>query len=147
MIDPRTQRRLRPKPLRGDSPGADEAHPLDHLAAWLTVDNRQFVRNMANRVWYHLIGRGIVDPVDDFRESNPPSNPELLDALSDQLVERGMRLRPLVGLIMKSSVYQLGATPNPSNVEDEANFSRAAVRLLPAEVLLDAISQTLDVPE
>ncbi len=146
MIDPRTQRRLPPKPLRGDSPGVEEARPLDHLAAWLTVDNRQFVRNTANRVWYHLMGRGIVDPVDDFRESNPPSNPELLDALSDRLVAGGMRLRPLAALIMKSSAYQLGARPTPSNVEDEANFSRAAVRLLPAEVLLDAISQTLDAP-
>jgi hypothetical protein len=145
MIDPRTKQRLAPKPLRGapPTPGAD---PLDHLASWLTVGNRQFARNMANRVWYNVTGRGIVEPVDDFRDSNPPSNPELLDALSDRLVAGGMRLRPLVGLIMKSSAYQLGATPNPSNAEDEANFSKAVVRLLPAEVLLDAISQALDVP-
>jgi hypothetical protein len=145
MIDPRTKERLSPRPLRGAPPSPD-ADPLDHLASWLTVGNRQFARNMVNRVWYNLMGRGIVEPVDDFRDSNPPSNPELLDALSDRLIEGGMRLRPLVGLIMKSSVYQLGATPNPSNSADEANFSRAYVRLLPAEVLLDAISQALDVP-
>jgi len=145
MIDPRTRERLSPRPLRGAPPGAG-ADPLDHLATWLTVGNRQFTRNMANRVWYHLMGRGIVEPVDDFRDSNPPSNPDLLDELSDRLAAGGMRLRPLVGLVMKSSVYQLGAAPNPSNAEDEANFSRASVRLLPAEVLLDAISQALDVP-
>ncbi|APW63267.1 DUF1549 domain-containing protein [Paludisphaera borealis] len=146
MIDPRTRARLEPKPLHGDSPRAKQTDPLDHLASWLTVGNRQFTRNMANRVWYNLMGRGIVDPVDDFRDSNPPSNPELLDALSDQLEAGGMRLRPLAGLIMKSSVYQLGATPNSSNADDAANFSKTVVRLLPAEVLIDAISQALDVP-
>jgi hypothetical protein len=93
------------------------------------------------------MGRGIVDPVDDFRESNPPSNPALLNALTDDLGQNGMRLKSLVGLIMKSQTYQLDGAPNPTNEGDTANFARASVRLLPAEVLLDAISQVLDVAD
>jgi len=81
--------------------------------------------------------------VDDFRDSNPPANPPLLDALTAEFVRGGMRLRPLVTLIMKSRTYALGAKPEPTNRDDEANFARAAVRLLPAEVLLDAIGQAL----
>ncbi len=93
------------------------------------------------------MGRGIVEPVDDFRESNPPSNPALLEALTDFLVSHDMKLRPLVALIMKSRIYQLDAVPNTTNAGDLANFARSSVRLLPAEVLLDAISQALDVPD
>src|SRR5262249_5520507 len=100
-----------------------------------------------NRVWYHLFGRGIVEPVDDFRDSNPPSNPALLDMLTVHLEANGMRLKPLVAWIMKSRTYQLSATPGPTNVEDETSYSHAAVRLLAAEVLLDAVSQVLEVPE
>jgi hypothetical protein len=113
----------------------------------LTTKNRQFARNLANRVWFHLMGRGIVEPVDDFRDSNPPSNPALLDALADELVRKGFRLRPLVATIMKSRTYQLGAEPTESNAEDEVNFARASVRLLAAEVLLDALGQAVDKPE
>jgi hypothetical protein len=148
MTQPRTGRQLTPRPPHGptyESGGPTSA--LDHLAGWLTRDNRQFARNLANRVWFHLMGRGIVDPVDDFRESNPPSNPELLEALTDHLIKGGMRLRPLVILIMQSQTYQLGSAPNPTNSEDSANFSRATVRVLPAEVLLDAVNQVLGVPD
>ncbi|MDR3634851.1 MAG: DUF1549 and DUF1553 domain-containing protein [Isosphaeraceae bacterium] len=139
MMDPKPPRA--PRPELGDDPDA-----LDDLALWLTRDNPQFTRNIANRVWYHLTGRGIVDPVDDFRDSNPPSNPALLDALAGELVRNGLRLRPLVALIMKSRTYQLDAVPNETNAGDEVNFSHAIVRLLPAEVLLDAISDALDEP-
>jgi Protein of unknown function (DUF1553) len=118
-----------------------------HLAGWLTRNNRQFASNLANRTWFHLMGRGIVEPVDEFRESNPPSNPGLLEALTDDLVSHGMELKPLVALIMKSQTYQLEATPNPTTAGAVANFARASVRLLPAEVLLDAISQVMDVPD
>ena len=96
-----------------------------HLAGWLTRNNRQFARDLANRTWFHLMDRGIVEPVDDFRESNPPSNPGLLEALTDDLVSHGMELKPLVALIMKSQTYQLEATPNPTNAGDVANFARA----------------------
>jgi hypothetical protein len=150
MVQPRTGVVLRPKCLNGPriipAAGAPE-NALDTLADWLTRNNAQFSRNLANRVWFHLLGRGIVDPVDDFRESNPPSNPALLDTVTARFEATGMRLKPLVAWIMKSRTYQLSATPNPTNADDEANFAHAAVRLLPAEVLLDAISQVVAVPE
>ncbi|MBX6316775.1 MAG: DUF1553 domain-containing protein, partial [Isosphaeraceae bacterium] len=129
-------------PALGEDPNA-----LDDLATWLTRENPQFARNLANRIWFHLMGRGIVDPVDDFRDSNPPSNPALLDALTAEFLKNGMRLKPLVALILKSRTYQLGSAPNETNADDEANFARAAVKLLPAEVLLDAIGQALGQPE
>lgn len=148
MVQPRTGLMMEPKPPAGPAPAlSEDPNALDDLAEWLTRDNPQFARNMANRVWYHLLGRGIVDPVDDFRDSNPPTNPALLDALTSELIEGGMRLRPLVGLIMKSRVYGLDSHPNETNAEDEANFSRAAIRLLPAEALLDALGQVLGIPE
>jgi hypothetical protein len=148
ILQPRTRQHLAPRPPHANpSATSDPAEALDELALWLTRDNPQFSRNLANRVWFQLMGRGIVEPVDDFRESNPPSNPPLLGALAGHLAAGGMRLKPLVALIMKSQTYQLDSTPDPSNAGDVANFARASVRLLPAEVLLDAISQVLDVPD
>ena len=146
-IQPRSGRHLPPKPPGGPAPdlGGDR-NALDDLAGWLTRDNPQFTRNLANRVWFHLIGRGVVEPVDDFRESNPPSNPALLDALAIELESGEMRLKPLVAAIMKTRAYGLGSRPNPTNVDDEANFARASVKLLPAEVLFDAIGAALDAP-
>jgi Protein of unknown function (DUF1549)/Protein of unknown function (DUF1553) len=150
MVQPRTGVVLQPKCLNGPTfnrPAGDDAEALGMLADWLTHKNPQFSRNLANRVWFHLLGRGIVDPVDDFRDSNPPSNPALLTALTAQFDADGMRLKPLVKWIMKSRTYQLSATPEETNAGDESNFSHAIVRLLPAEVLLDAISQVVAVPE
>jgi Protein of unknown function (DUF1549)/Protein of unknown function (DUF1553) len=145
-IQPRSGKKLPPKPPGGPAPDLKgDRDALDDLASWLTRDNPQFARNLANRVWFHLLGRGVVEPVDDFRESNPPSNPALLDALTQELVANGMRLKPLVATIMKSRTYQMGSRPNPTNADDESNFSRASVKLLSAEVLLDAISSTLDI--
>jgi len=147
-VQPRSGEMMHPKPPGGPRPElGNDSNALDDLAAWLTRDNPQFARNMANRIWFHLMGRGIVEPVDDFRDSNPPSNPALLDALTAELVANGMRMKPLVALVMKSRTYQLGSRPNETNADDEANFARAAVKLLPAEVLLDAIGQALDKPE
>jgi hypothetical protein len=147
MVQPRSGAMMEPKAPRGPKPRLDgDIDARDDLADWLTRNNRQFARNLANRIWFHLLGRGVVDPVDDFRDSNPPSNPALLDALTDTFVAGGMRVRPLVAWIMKSQTYQLGSEPNPTNAGDEANFARAAVRLLPAEVLLDAIGQALGKP-
>jgi hypothetical protein len=150
IIQPRTGVMLEPTYLGGSAAnarGSEGEHALNRLAAWLTRGNRQFSRNLANRIWFHLLGRGIVEPVDDFRDSNPPSNPALLDALTAHFNENGLRLKPLVAWIMKSRTYQLSAAPDSTNANDQANFSHAAVRLLPAEVLLDAISQVLDAPE
>jgi hypothetical protein len=147
MVQPRSGQMMQPKPPGGRQPVLrDDPNALDDLADWLTRDNPQFARNMANRVWFHLMGRGIVEPVDDFRDSNPPSNPALLDALTDEFRASGFRLRPLVALIMKSRAYAYGSETNETNADDEANFSRAAVKLLPAEVLLDSVGQALGKP-
>lgn len=125
---------------------AETEDPLKRLAEWVTSD-RQFARNVANRTWYHLMGVGIVDAPDDFRVSNPPSNPELMEALTDCFIEGDYRLKPLVATILKSKTFQRSAVPNDSNRDDQTNFSRYPVRLMQAEVLLDAVSQFLEVPE
>jgi hypothetical protein len=150
IVQPRSGKVLSPRWLsETEVPGQSSSNEsaLDRLADRLTRQNPQFGRNLANRVWYHLFTRGIVEPVDDFRDSNPPSNPALLDAGAAYFDSHGMRLAPLVSWIMKSQTYQLSETPDPTSDLGEANFSHTAVRLLPAEVLLDAISQVLDVPE
>jgi hypothetical protein len=118
------------------------------LAAWLTSPaNPYFARNLANRAWAHLLGRGLVEPVDDVRATNPPSNPELLDALAKHLVESKYDLRALLRTIMASRVYQLSTKPNATNALDAQNYSRALLRRLPAEVLLDVVCQATGVPE
>ena len=148
IVQPRSGRMMQPAPPGGPRPDLhDDPNALDDLADWLTRDNPQFARNMANRAWFHLLGRGVVEPVDDFRDSNPPSNPALLDALTDELRRGGMRLKPLVAAIMKSRVYAFGSETDETNLGDESNFSHAAIRLNPAEVLLDAVGQALGKPE
>ncbi len=122
--------------------------PRVHLADWLTrPDNPWFARNLANRVWAHFLGRGLVEPVDDFRATNPPSNPELLDALAKHLIENKYDLRSLIRVITASRVYQLSSAPNATNERDEQNYSRALLKRVPAEVLLDMVSQTTGVLE
>jgi hypothetical protein len=112
------------------------------LADWVArPDNPFFARAQANRIWNYLLGRGIVDPNDDFRLSNPPVNPALLDALAQDLVAHKFDLKYLVRTIMNSRTYQLSAVPNDTNKDDDINFSHATVRALPAEQLLDAISR------
>lgn len=148
--NPRTGGDAQPRFLGGYSPPMHPAEDrLAPLADWLaSADNPAFVRSQANFVWYHLLGRGIVEPIDDFRVTNPPSNPALLSALADDFAASGFDLRHLVRTIMTSRTYQLSAEPNETNSEDEANFARATVRRLPAELLLDAqfqaIGTTLD---
>jgi hypothetical protein len=128
------------KPRPGD--------PRSELAAWLTrKDNPWFARNLANRVWAHFLGRGLVEPVDDIRATNPPTNPELLDALARRLVEDHYDLRSLIRVITASRVYQLSSKPNPTNQRDEQNYSRGRFKRIGAEVLLDMVSQTTGVPE
>jgi len=140
---PRTGQAMKPKALGG--PVLVDGAPTDDrrtkLAAWLTgADNPFFARSLANRIWYHLMGRGVVEPVDDFRDSNPPSNDELLDALAAELTKGGYNLRTLIRTILVSRTYQLAARSNPLNADDSLYFSHAVTKLLPAEVLLDAIS-------
>ena len=139
---PRTGKVMSPKALGGPV----LSDPADHdrrvkLATWLTgPDNPFFAKSLVNRIWYHLIGRGIVEPVDDFRDSNPPVNDELLDGLTAQFVKSGFDLKQLVRSILSSRTYQLSARTNELNVDDALYFSHAQTKLLPAEVLLDAIS-------
>jgi hypothetical protein len=139
---PRTGQVMKPKALGG--PVLDDPKVTDRrvgLASWLTrPDNPFFARSLVNRVWYHLVGRGIVEPVDDFRDSNPSSNDELLDGLTAEFVAGGFDLKKLIRSILSSRTYQLSARTNELNADDGLYFSHAFTKLLPAEVLLDAIS-------
>src|SRR5262249_39749711 len=110
-------------------------------------ENPWFARNLANRTWAHFLGRGLVDPVDDVRATNPPTNPELLDALAKHLVDSKFDFRQLVRTITASRIYQLSSKPNATNEKDEQNYSRARLKRMDAEVLLDAISQATGVAE
>src|SRR5205823_11353982 len=104
--------------------GAEAVDELDALAEWVaSPSNPFFARAQVNRVWFHLMGRGIVDPVDDFRATNPPSHPDLLEALAADFVSHRLDLRYLIRLIMDSRAYQLSATPNHSNRDDDLTFS------------------------
>jgi hypothetical protein len=139
---PRTGRMMEPKALGG--PVLSDAAITDRrvrLAAWLSSPaNPFFAKSLVNRIWFHLLGRGIVEPVDDFRDSNPPSNDELLEGLTAEFVKNGYDLRKLIRSIVLSRTYQLSATTNPLNADDSLYFSHAQTKLLSAEVLLDAIS-------
>jgi Protein of unknown function (DUF1553)/Protein of unknown function (DUF1549)/Bacterial Ig-like domain (group 2) len=144
---PRTGKTMKPKALGGptfDDAGSPDPNMLDRrqsLANWLTgPKNPFFAKSLVNRVWYHLMGRGIVEPVDDFRDSNPASNDELLDGLTADFVKAGFNLKGLVRSILVSRTYQLSSKANEFNAADNLYFSHAATKLLPAEVLLDAIS-------
>ncbi|MBN9517005.1 DUF1549 domain-containing protein [bacterium] len=118
------------------------------LADWMTrPDNPYFARNLSNRVWAWLLGVGIVEPVDDVRATNPPSNPELLGALARFTVESRYDVRKLIAFITASRVYQSASRPNPTNERDERNFSRALLKRPEAEVLLDMVSQATGVGE
>jgi hypothetical protein len=147
--NPRTGRTLSPHPLGGGglsvTPGDD---PRGALADWLvSAGNPYFARNMANRHWAHFLGRGLVEPVDDVRDTNPPSNPELLDALAALLVESRFDARALIRAITGSATYQRSSRPNATNRDDEQNDSRARLRRVEAEVLLDMVCQATGVPE
>jgi hypothetical protein len=132
-----------PKFLGGETPdikkGTDRRKVL---ADWLaSPDNPFFARNLANIVWSHFFGQGIIEPVDDVRISNPPSNPELLDKLASQFTEYNYDFKKLVRDVCNSRAYQLSTRTNPSNEDDLRNFARAQLRRMRAEVLLDVISQ------
>ena len=105
-----------------------------------------FTKSIVNRIWYHLLGRGVVDPVDDFRDSNPSANDALLDALAKDFAANKFDVKYLIRTIMNSRTYQLSAQPNDANRDDESNFSRALIRPLQAEQLLDALAQVTNVP-
>jgi hypothetical protein len=118
------------------------------LADWMTApDNPYFARAIANRLWAHYLGHGLVEPIDDQRATNPPTNEPLLDALAAHLVESKYDLKALTRAILNSRVYQLSTQSTESNRDDRQHFSRAWPKAMPAEVLLDAVCQTTGVPE
>ena len=125
----------------GLPPIADFRDRREALADWLTsAKNPFFAKAIVNRVWSYFLGRGIIEPVDDIRGSNPPINPDLLDALEQDFIASGFDLQHLMRTIVSSRTYQTGIETNKWNETDEVNFSRFAPRRLPAESLLDAIT-------
>ena len=138
---PMTGKDIAPKFLGGNQPdipkGADRRQVL---ADWLASGkNPFFARNLANLTWAHFFGIGIIDPVDDVRVSNPPSNPELLDALAEKLASYNYNFRKLIRDICTSRTYQLSSVANDTNAGDDRNFARGGIRRIRAEILLDAI--------
>jgi hypothetical protein len=125
----------------GEKAGGPETGLRENLAAWVTSkDNPFFAQAMANRMWSYFFGHGIIDPVDDIRASNPPSNPQLLSELTKDFSDSNFDLKHLIRTIVTSRTYQLGFTPNEWNSEDELNFSRALPRRLSAEELFDGVN-------
>ena len=115
------------------------------LADWLaSPENPYFARNLSNLFWAHFMGQGIIEPVDDVRISNPPSNPELLDELAKRFTSYNYDFKRLVRDICTSRTYQLSSRANESNAADTRNFARGAIRRIRAEVLLDCITQVTD---
>jgi mono/diheme cytochrome c family protein len=144
---PVTKKNMPPKFLGGPSPELKGKSRREALAEWLaSPDNPWFAKNVANIVWAHFLGVGIVDPVDDMRVSNPPSNPELLDALAKKFIADNYDLKKLVRDICNSRTYQLSTRTNETNITDNRNFSHAMVRRVRAEVLLDCISRVTATP-
>ncbi len=150
-LDKNRQEVPNPKPRGLDGPDVDVPDgddPRHKLVDWMTApENPYFARAIANRYWGHFHSRGLVEPVDDMRVTNPPSNPALLDALAKDLVEHKYDLKHLARTIMNSTTYQLASDPRPGNVHDQQNFARAYPRRLIGEVLLDATSRVTGVAE
>ncbi len=149
VTQPRTGQQMPPKFLGGAV--AEVKADQDRRAAlanWMTSPaNPFFAKASTNRIWFHVTGRGIIDPPDDVRDSNPPSNEELLDALSKDFIANKYSIKHLVRTIMNSRVYQLSAETNKWNKDDVAYFSHAQVKMLTAEQLLDAICTATSLPE
>ena len=143
---PRTNQIAAPKAL--DGPAAD--HAIDRrvpLADWLTAkENPLFARSVANRYVGYLLGRGLVEPIDDMRSTNPPTNPPLLDALAAHFADSGCDLKQLVRTILTSRLYQLDSQPTPANAADSKFYSHYHVKRLAAEPLIDAIDAVTGVP-
>ncbi len=149
VIQPRTNQYLPPQPLDRSPvavrPGGD---PRAKLAAWVTDPRNEFFSGaMVNRLWRHFLGVGLVEPVDDLRATNPPTNPELWQVLKREFVAHKFDLKHLQRLILSSRTYQLTSATKPTNAADTHFYSHYYARRLPAEVLLDALDQAAGVPE
>jgi hypothetical protein len=146
-----------PKTGKPVSPAALDAAPLpaefegdrrEALAGWLTSpDNPYFARSIANRIWGHFLGRGLVEPVDDFRATNPPANEALLDWLARDLAEQGYDLKHLMRAILRSQTYQRSSQPRPGSERDTKYYSHYPFKRLSAEQLLDALAAATGVAE
>ncbi len=147
MLHPRTKVEVTPAFLDGKVlPEAESADLRMELADWMTR-HPYFAEAAVNRMWSYFFGRGIVDPVDDFKSTDPPTHPELLEALADDFRRNDYDLKHLMRMIVQSRTYQLSKIPNKTNEDDTINYSRSWPRALDAEVLLDAISAVSGVPE
>lgn len=146
---PRTGQVIAPKFLGGAEPKIDDEDDRRiALANWLTAKtNKDFARVAVNRVWAEYFGKGIVDAPDDFRVTNPPSNAALLDALADDFIAHGYDVRYITRQILNSETYQRSSVILPGNARDDRNFARSYPRRLPAETMLDAISQVTERPD
>jgi hypothetical protein len=148
IAHPRLGVPLPPRPLDGPEMALDD--PRDRrqvLADWLTApDNPYFAKALVNRVWRSFLGRGLVEAEDDLRLTNPPSNQELLDALAADFVRHGYDVKRLIRTILLSETYQRSSDPVPGNEKDDRYYARYLIRRLPAEVILDAVSQVTGVP-
>jgi hypothetical protein len=141
-------RRMAPKFLGGATPDVNGKDRREVLVKWLaSPENPYFATSVANRVWAHFFGLGIVEPVDDIRVSNPASNPELFEALGAKLTSYNYDFKQLVRDIANSQAYQRSSQANASNEEDTKNFSHAKIRRIPAENLLDCLSQVSEIQE
>ena len=141
VYQPRTGQKMTPRPL-GDAPADDPVDRRRALAKWLTAQNpRWLARNVVNRYWGYVMGKGLVNPIDDLRETNPPTNPALLDALADAFIASGYDLKALLRLILTSRVYQLSASTTADNRLDSTFFTHYTIKRLTAEQLLDAIDE------
>ncbi len=147
VIHPRRKQIVRPAFLDGQAiSSAGNGHPRREFARWVTA-HPYFAETLVNRMWGYLFGRGLVDPVDDFRSTNPPSHPDLLQALAEDCRLHGYDLKQILRRITRSRTYQLSSTPHRANRDDSLNYSCFIPKPLEAEVLLDAISQVSGVPE
>lgn len=144
VVQPRTGEKLKPwLPVRGSIDVDDAADRRQTFAQWLIEpSNPYFAKMEVNRIWAQLFARGIVDPIDDFRDSNPPSNEALLDALAADFVQAGFDRKHILKVIMNSHTYQASSQTTPLNQDDLQYFSHQRPRLLSAEQLLDAINHT-----
>lgn len=147
LLHPRTKVVVKPALLdRSQLQVPPDGNPRRVLAEWM-IRQPYFAEAAVNRIWGNFFARGIVDPVDDFRSTNPPTHPELLAALAKDFAGNGYRLRHLMRTITRSRTYQLSYRPNATNRKDVANYSRSMARALDAEVLLDAVSDVTGISE
>ncbi len=149
IVHPKTGKVVVPKYLDGDyEPDHPDRDIRVALTRWMSSPrNPFFARATVNRVWKHFLGRGLVEEVDDFRVTNPPTNPALLDALAADFAGHGYDFRRLVRVMLNSRVYQLSAEPNESNQGDSVNYSRYYIRRLMGEQMLDAMTELTGVSE